>query len=609
MSVNLLVHKPPSEMISHMAPAQSDLVHARTSKKRRDSVCSSLLPALQVLFCSLAVISLVLYKFCGASFPTPRPWFAAHCNELAGAIPPDVNSTTCPQWSALHPTKNHELSQDLDEAYNSEDFKHKAIQALGDAIRVPTESYDDNGPVGEDSRWDTFAELHRVLEATFPRVYESLDVTKVNTYGLVFHWQGSTTAKPYLLAAHQDVVPVDGQTVKEWKHDPYSGYYDGTWIWGRGSCDDKSDLIRQLLAIDSLLEKGFSPARTLVLAYGFDEESKGIEGAGHLAQYLEAMYGQDSFALLLDEGDLYMDMGGVVFATPSTSEKGYLDVKITLSTLGGHSSVPPSHTSIGLLSRFITAVEDNPHQVSLFRAGTPFAMTQCLAAYNPMYPEDLRELARKAVTDDAALNVLQERLLASDPLYKAMLGTTQAVDLVEGGVKVNALPERASAVVNHRIAEHSSVGELQQHMIDLLTPVAVKYDLALVAFGSNVTSGGAGQVILSDFLGGALEPSPVTPTEYGPWAILQGSIKAAFESSPTRNGSKVVVTPSLSIGNTDTRFYWNLTKHIFRFSPSFDTDIYNGLHTVNEAFRADSLNEGVRFYTKFILNVDESDLP
>jgi Gly-Xaa carboxypeptidase len=97
-----------------------------------------------------------------------------------------------------------------------------------------------------------------------------------------------------------DVVPVEDRTVKDWEHAPYSGYYDGaqtlnpreavrlihfnislmitgTWIWGRGSCDDKSDLIRQLLAVDSLLKQGFSPARTLVLAYGFDEESKGIE--------------------------------------------------------------------------------------------------------------------------------------------------------------------------------------------------------------------------------------------------------------------------------------------------------------------------------------------
>ncbi|KAJ8586003.1 carboxypeptidase S [Rhizopogon salebrosus TDB-379] len=594
-----------------MGPAQADVFPARTSRKVHNtgngSPSRSCFPAIRAaLFCSLAIILLVIYK----RPPFPTYLFSRFClgkptSGLVGSLPPHVNSTTCPQWPALRLTKHLELSEDLDTAYNSEHFKRTAIQALGDAIRVPTESYDDNGPVGEDSRWDTFAEFHRVLEASFPRVYESLNVTKVNTYGLVFHWEGSTTAKPYLLAAHQDVVPVEDRTVKDWEHGPYSGYYDGTWIWGRGSCDDKSDLIRQLLAVDSLLEQGFSPARTLVLAYGFDEESKGIEGAGHLAQYLERAYGPDSFALLLDEGATYMDMGGVILAAPSTSEKGYFDAKITVSTLGGHSSVPPSHTSIGLLSRFIAAVEDNAYEASLSRTGTAFATTQCLAAYSPMYPEDLRDLARKAVTDDAALKALQGRLLALDPLYKAMLGTTQAVDLVEGGVKVNALPERASAVVNHRIAEHSSVDEVQQHLIDILTPIALKYDLAVVAFGSNVTSGGAGQVTLTDFLDTALEPSPVTPTGYGPWAILQASIRAAFESSPTLNSSNVVVSPSLSI---DTRFYWPLTKHIFRFSPTFESDRYNGEHTVNEAIRADSLNEGVRFYTKFILNMDESNL-
>jgi acetylornithine deacetylase/succinyl-diaminopimelate desuccinylase-like protein len=35
--------------------------------------------------------------------------------------------------------------------------------------------------------------------------------------------------------------------------------------------------------------------------------------------------------------------------------------------------------------------------------------------------------------------------------YKSLLRTTQAVDMIVGGVKANALPELASAVVNHRI--------------------------------------------------------------------------------------------------------------------------------------------------------------
>jgi hypothetical protein len=28
-----------------------------------------------------------------------------------------------------------------------------------------------------------------------------------------------------------------------WTHDPFGGEYDGTYIWGRGSSDDKSGLI------------------------------------------------------------------------------------------------------------------------------------------------------------------------------------------------------------------------------------------------------------------------------------------------------------------------------------------------------------------------------
>lgn len=44
-----------------------------------------------------------------------------------------------------------------------------------------------------------------------------------------------------------------------------------------------------------------------------------------------------------------------------------------------------------------------------------------------------------------------ERALLADPETRSMLGTTQAVDIVRGGVKINALPETVKAVVNYRI--------------------------------------------------------------------------------------------------------------------------------------------------------------
>ena len=74
--------------------------------------------------------------------------------------------------------------------------------------------------MGEDPVWNTLADFHEYLERVFPRVsaplflqnvpflsrairYARLEVTKVNTYGLVYHWKGSTDVKPILLAAHQ----------------------------------------------------------------------------------------------------------------------------------------------------------------------------------------------------------------------------------------------------------------------------------------------------------------------------------------------------------------------------------------------------------------------
>jgi Gly-Xaa carboxypeptidase len=49
----------------------------------------------------------------------------------------------------------------------------------------------------------------------------------------------------------------------------------GEWIWGRGSNDDKSGVIGIMAAIESLISKGFEPTRSIVLAFGFDEEASG----------------------------------------------------------------------------------------------------------------------------------------------------------------------------------------------------------------------------------------------------------------------------------------------------------------------------------------------
>ncbi len=80
-----------------------------------------------------------------------------------------------------------------------------------------------------------------------------------------------------------------------------------------------------------------------------------------------------------------------------------------------------------------------------------YLKSQCLAAYAPGLPRSLRKSLADAARSDKALRKAEEALFA-DPKFKALVGTTQAIDLVQGGVKTNALPESAWAVVNHRVA-------------------------------------------------------------------------------------------------------------------------------------------------------------
>jgi Gly-Xaa carboxypeptidase len=71
------------------------------------------------------------------------------------------------------------------------------------------------------------------------------------------------------------------------------------------------------------------------------------------------------------------------------------------------------------------------------------------------YAKDLdskyRKTIKKARGSDRGLRNLEKAVL-DDPASKSLIGTTQAIDIISGGVKANALPESAWALVNHRIS-------------------------------------------------------------------------------------------------------------------------------------------------------------
>ncbi|KAF7977114.1 hypothetical protein HWV62_4719 [Athelia sp. TMB] len=488
----------------------------------------------------------------------------------------------CPQVQEFVPKKNAKLWDSLSQQFTTNDFEGRAIDWLAGAVRIPTESYDLMAPVGVDPRWEAFAPFHEYLLQAFPLIHSTLKVTKVNTWGLVYHWQGSDAdLKPILLAAHQDVVPVHPNTVDKWKFPPYSGHFDGKNIWGRGSLDDKSGLIGILAAIESLLEKSFQPTRSVVMAFGFDEEASGVYGAQELAKHLEKVYGASAFAFIVDEGSGFGEQYGKVFAVPGIAEKGYVDVRIDVASPGGHSSIPPPHTSIGILAALLVEFESNPFEVHLARDTPIYSSLECLAAHATSLPSHVKKNFKKSATSNKALRKVEE-FFFQIPAFKSLTGTTQAIDMIDGGVKANALPEQAGAVVNHRIATESSLTALKERDIALLKPLASRFNLTFTAFGvpqSDPDAPAYGTLNLGTPFMEGLEPAPITPVDAHPYALLSGTIKATYNKHrgrALRGEDEIIIAPGIMSGNTE---------HIFRYghrNQGNGSALAGGIHTTNE---------------------------
>jgi len=266
-----------------------------------------------------------------------------------------------------------------------------------------------------------------------------------------------------------------------------------------------------------------------------------------------------------------------------------------------------------MLAALLVEFESNPFEVHLERGSPMYGVAQCLAAFAPDVPSSLRKAIKDSVKSDHALQVAEDVLL-QDKLMKSLVGTTQAIDLIQGGVKSNALPEQAWAVVNHRIATTSSVDAVKLRDTALLKWVAEEFNLSYTAFGKEVvshTSTSTGSLVLS---GTGSEAAPITPSgNAAPYALLSGTIRATYNAHRTGQDdvAEIRIAPGIMSGNTDTRFYWPLSEHIFRYN--HQNSLGNarqfpapGVHTVNESIEIDAFLEMIGFFTTLLLNADES---
>lgn len=429
---------------------------------------------------------------------------------------------------------------------------------LADALKIPTLSATPEAP-----SLARFDELHALLQRQFPRVHAELDREVVAGASLLYRWRGRGRCPALLLAAHQDVVPVEPGTEALWTHPPFAGVVADGAVWGRGAIDDKSALMAILEAVEVLLARSFQPDCDVWLAFGHDEEISGLQGARAIATLLQERGVQ--LAYVLDEGGA-ITLGAIPgtntpLATIGVAEKGYVSVRLIARDGGGHSSMPPRRTAIGRLARAVARLE--AHRPD--------------AEFSPVQRELLRRIAahvdplQRVVLANLWITApLVERLLSAQPASDATQRTTTAPTLLRAGIKDNVLAQQAEAVVNFRVRLGDSIDGVLAHVRTTIDDADI-------------------EIAVED--GFRSEPSAVSSWEDVAFLRIERALRRV---SPE---SDLVVAPYVTSGGTDARHYAGLTPRLYRFMPVMLTpELLASFHGNNERIPIDEYVRMVRFY-------------
>ncbi|MEM9257400.1 MAG: M20/M25/M40 family metallo-hydrolase, partial [Pseudomonadota bacterium] len=326
---------------------------------------------------------------------------------------------------------------------------------LAKALQFKTISYQDRSRIN----YPAFTRMLEFLAETYPEVFAAMEVETVNDYSLLMVWPGiDRTREPVLFTAHLDVVPVEPGTEHLWDQPPFAGVIEDGRIYGRGALDDKQGVMSLLEAAQDLLAQGYQPDRTLVFAFGHDEEIGGADGAGQLAA---AMTRQGMrFAWMVDEGGMIIADGPLLSDRPmaliNVAEKGYLTLTLTVTAEGGHSSRPPEVTSIGRLSNALARIEANPFPPRLVPPVRAMFETVAPHVNGP----------NSLIFGNLWLTgPLVARQMGSDQLTNSFVRTTTALTMFNAGMKENASPQRAEAKVNFRLLP----GDSPEMVVDRIT--------------------------------------------------------------------------------------------------------------------------------------------
>jgi acetylornithine deacetylase/succinyl-diaminopimelate desuccinylase-like protein len=332
---------------------------------------------------------------------------------------------------------------------NDEAMKH--FQAL---VQI-----DSTDPPGNETKVIEY--VKKVLDAEgIPSVIVAKDPARAN---LIARLKGNGSKRPLLIMGHSDTVQVDAS---KWTFPPFSATRNGGWVYGRGTLDDKSDLIADLMTMVLLKRFKVPLDRDVIFVSEAGEEAS----TGPGIEYLVAEHWAeiDAEICLAESGGVHRRGGKALYATVETTEKQPKPVKLVVTGPAGHGSRPLRDNAVVHLSNAVG-------KIAAWEPPTRFNDTtrdyfEKLA--NVSAPE---EAARyKALFDARKAPAAREYLAEHEPGMYSMLHTSISPNIIRAGYQVNVIPSQAEATLDIRALPDENIPAFYELMSKIINDPAVK---------------------------------------------------------------------------------------------------------------------------------------
>jgi acetylornithine deacetylase/succinyl-diaminopimelate desuccinylase-like protein len=399
--------------------------------------------------------------------------------------------------------------------------------------------------------------LKQVLEAEGIAV--QVFAKEPNRPNIVARIKGSGKQRPLLLMGHTDTVNVDP---KKWSHPPFSADREGGFIYGRGTIDDKDNVIATLMTMLTLKRMNVALDRDVIALFEAGEEGSSSLGIQFVAtEHFDAIDAEFCYA----EGGSALREGGVVkYARIQTVEKIPRAITVTSRGVAGHGSVPLEGNALAHLGEAVgrIAAWTPPQRIN----ETTAAYFKRLASVSSA---EAAQRYRDLLNPDPKISGPADTYLRkNEPSHWSMLRTSLSPTMITGGYRTNVIPSEGTATIDTRLAPDEDPAKFLELVKQVVNDPQVE-----VSYGARDTR-------------------PSTPT-----AKLDSDAFKVLEANITKH-YKVITLPTMSTGATDMAFLRRKGMQCYGIGPALDSEDGPkgfGAHSDQERIVESELYRFVRF--------------